>query len=146
VDDFVADCILKGADLLSPAITDLTVVSGMKKGEKVVLKAKSKSMPFAIGKSLVKGSYFSAENVASGAVWTAVHLITDAIQTELDVNTSITYYNTDSNLSTAAKSMDAGVESVAFRRRASSLKSDVVDIAEVAGTATDEEPEDDDIE
>ena len=147
VDDFVADCILKGADLLSPAVTDLAAVSGMKKGEKVVVKAKSKSMPFAIGKSLVKGSFFTAEQCAAGAVWTAVHLITDAVQTEMDVNTSMAYYNADEIRSTTVtKDMDAGVESVSFRRRASSLKCDVADIIDVAGTVTDEEPEDEDTE
>ena len=49
VDDFIAERIMKGADLLSPAIDFQEALVGMKSQEKVLIKSKSNPNPFAIG-------------------------------------------------------------------------------------------------
>lgn len=153
VEDFVADCILKGADLLAPAITDTSQVIGMKKGDKIVLKAKSKVLPFAIGKSLVKGSFFvsadSSNMPLSGAVWTSVHFVTDALIAEMDVNTSSAYFAATEDGAAQSLSLttnETGLYRPSLLRRTSSMKYDgpaLSEAAEVLGTATDDENEDD---
>ena len=49
IDDFVADRIMKGADLLSPAVEYQNSLAGLKLQEKVLLRSKNNNNPFAIG-------------------------------------------------------------------------------------------------
>ena len=89
VDDFVRDRILKGADLLSPALENLEAINGLKVGDHVILRSNSSPRPFAIGVSTVDASHFSATGAGKGVIWKCLHHIYDSIQVRFSLSLSL---------------------------------------------------------